>query len=63
MWTLKSFFAQDEETSVCSTVQRAPEVLKVEEEEETPEDCCTESRRTNCKINLLNVIILFSPED
>ncbi|XP_015237524.1 PREDICTED: sodium channel protein type 4 subunit alpha B-like [Cyprinodon variegatus] len=39
---------QDEETSVCSTVQRAPEVIKVEEEEETPEDCCTEKCYARC---------------
>lgn len=43
---LRSVYTQGDESSVCSTVQRAPEVPKIEEVEETPEDCYTESKST-----------------
>ncbi|PWA26977.1 hypothetical protein CCH79_00019251 [Gambusia affinis] len=40
--------SQGDESSVCSTVQRAPEVPKIEEVEETPEDCFTEKCYNRC---------------
>ncbi|XP_054907724.1 sodium channel protein type 4 subunit alpha B isoform X2 [Poeciliopsis prolifica] len=40
--------SQGDESSVCSTVQRAPEVPKVEEVEEIPEDCFTEKCYNRC---------------
>ncbi|XP_008414725.1 sodium channel protein type 4 subunit alpha B-like [Poecilia reticulata] len=40
--------SQGDESSVCSTVQRAPEVQKIEEVEETPEDCYTERCYNRC---------------
>ncbi|XP_047212611.1 sodium channel protein type 4 subunit alpha B-like isoform X2 [Girardinichthys multiradiatus] len=39
---------QGDEGSVCSTVQRLPEVPKEEEEDDTPEDCCTEKCYSRC---------------
>lgn len=47
LWMLKSVSAQGDESSIGSTVQRAPEDPKIEEVEETPEDCFTESKCTN----------------
>uniref|UniRef100_A0A3B5PZU8 Sodium channel protein n=1 Tax=Xiphophorus maculatus TaxID=8083 RepID=A0A3B5PZU8_XIPMA len=43
-----SVYTQGDESSVCSTVQRAPEVQKIEEVEETPEDCYTEKCYNRC---------------
>uniref|UniRef100_A0A3B5MX17 Sodium channel protein n=1 Tax=Xiphophorus couchianus TaxID=32473 RepID=A0A3B5MX17_9TELE len=43
-----SVYTQGDESSVCSTVQRAPEVPKIEEVEETPEDCYTEKCYNRC---------------
>uniref|UniRef100_A0A096LZA3 Sodium channel protein n=1 Tax=Poecilia formosa TaxID=48698 RepID=A0A096LZA3_POEFO len=40
--------AQGDESSICSTVERAPEVQKIEEVEETPEDCYTEKCYNRC---------------
>uniref|UniRef100_A0A3Q2P5V8 Sodium channel protein n=1 Tax=Fundulus heteroclitus TaxID=8078 RepID=A0A3Q2P5V8_FUNHE len=48
LWTLKSFSAQGDEASLCSTVQRPPEVPIKEEEEDIPEDCCTEKCYSRC---------------
>uniref|UniRef100_A0A3B3XZD5 Sodium channel protein n=1 Tax=Poecilia mexicana TaxID=48701 RepID=A0A3B3XZD5_9TELE len=45
---LRSVYAQGDESSICSTVERAPEVQKIEEVEETPEDCYTEKCYNRC---------------
>ncbi|KAM4535570.1 sodium channel protein type 4 subunit alpha B [Fundulus diaphanus] len=39
---------QGDEASLCSTVQRPPEVPIKEEEEDIPEDCCTEECYSRC---------------